>query len=230
MTTEILSVIIMVGAVIVFIANRQLRNMRIEHEELNSPQVVNDDAARIRQELEETANEIIERMAIRIDRLEVLLREADRKANLLQNRLDKLNRLEGKKMQETLNDPTFSYLLDEAVAQETIVDIDQGKPEPPRQEEPVIPPAVASAVRDSQVGRAMREALGGMADPDTYSMELQPDEVEAYIKSRSVDEIPDTPIESIVDGNADVKLSPEQDMGVPPAEQAAYLMAHMRRR
>lgn len=209
MTTEILSVIIMVGAVIVFVANRQLRSMQEVQEELDSPEVVSDDAARIRQELEETANEIIERMAIRIDRLEVLLREADRKSNVLQKRLEKLERLEGKGGKEdNINDPTFAYLLNEAAAQETIVDLggdrnppgDQNGPE--IAEQAVVPESVSSVVRDSELGRAMREALGGlgsMKDPDTYSIELQPDEVEAYLKSRSADEIPDTPVQSIVD-------------------------------
>lgn len=260
MTTEILSVIIMVGAVIVFLANRKLKNMQEVQDELNSPEVVNDDAARIRQELEETANEIIERMAIRIDRLEMLLREADRKSNILQKRLEKLERIEGQGAKDNnINDPTFAYLLNEAAAQETIVDLGSNNNQEEKSQtaasqvaeetaklavggqdsivEPIIPESVSSAVRDSELGRAMREALGGLGgvkDPDTYSIELRPEEVEAYLKARSVDEIPDTPVQSIVDEpepeSQEEQGTASQEQVDIPQEQAAYLMNQMKRK
>lgn len=204
MTTEILSILIVIGTILVFVANKQLRRDKEQHEIYNSPVVVQEDATRIRQELEETANEIIERMAARIDRLEILLREADRKSNILQKRLEKIERMEGGQVKEKLNDPTFSYLLNE-----TINEVEQsGEP---------------AMVQES---RAEADE-----EPESYSIELSPDEIEAYLQSRSADEIPDVPVKSLVDEEPEEYIpSNDRTRDMHPQEQAAYLIQQMGRK
>lgn len=88
MTTEILGFLIIVGAIIVLLARRQLQ--RVEED----PEVMEASAGRLRYELEQSADEIINRMAGHVDHLEALLREADYKAELLQQRIDELKRLQ----------------------------------------------------------------------------------------------------------------------------------------
>lgn len=82
MTTEILGFIIIVGAIIVFLARKQLQKVE------DDPEVLEASAGRLRYELEQSADEIIDRMAGHIDHLERLLKEADYKIELLQRRLD----------------------------------------------------------------------------------------------------------------------------------------------
>jgi hypothetical protein len=77
MTTEILGFIIIVGAIIVLLARRQLQKVE------EDPEVMEASAGRLRYELEQSADEIINRMAGHIDHLEGLLREADYKAEML---------------------------------------------------------------------------------------------------------------------------------------------------
>lgn len=211
MTTEILSILIVVGTVLVFVANKQLRKDREQQEIYNSPDVVQEDAAKIRQELEETANEIIERMAARIDRLEILLREADRKSNILQKRLEKIERMEGGQAKEQLNDPTFSYLLNESINE-----VESGS---------------VPLTQDIQRNQQAVEAVTDDEEPESYSIELSPDEIEAYLQSRSVDEIPDTPVKSLVDEEPEEYIpSNNRARDVHPQEQAAYLIQQMGRK
>ena len=88
MTTEILGFIIIVGAVIVFFARRQMQKTDEDTE------VIEASAGRLRYELEQSANEIIGRMSGHIDHLENLLREADYKTNLLERRIEEFEQLQ----------------------------------------------------------------------------------------------------------------------------------------
>lgn len=88
MTTEILGFIIIVGAIIVLLARRQLQKVE------EDPEVMEASAGRLRYELEQSADEIINRMSGHIDHLEGLLREADYKAEMLQQRIDELQKLQ----------------------------------------------------------------------------------------------------------------------------------------
>lgn len=197
MITVILSTFIVIGMAFVFIARRKLKNIQDEEDIINTPEAVDQDASRIRQELEQTADEIIQRMAVRIDRLELLIREADRKSNILQRKIEKLEKLEKgadfQKADSSSSKSEFANLLNESMAQE----------EPPAEE----------------------------ADPDTYSIELTPDQLEAYLQSRSVDAIPDEPIKSLVDEEPEeYRPTDRAAKDDHPQEQAANLMRHMIRR
>ena len=115
MITAILSTFIVIGMAFVFIARRKLKNIQEEEDIINTPEAVDQDASRIRQELEQTADEIIQRMAVRIDRLELLIREADRKSNILQRKIEKLEKLEKvndlPKVDNTGSESEFANLL-----------------------------------------------------------------------------------------------------------------------
>ena len=68
-------------------------------------------------------------------------------------------------------------------------------------------------------------------DPDTYSIELTPDQLEAYLQSRSVDAIPDEPVKSLVDDEPEEYRPTDRAVRDDhPQEQAANLMRHMIRR
>ena len=87
MTTEILGFIIIVGAVIVLLARRQMQKA---DEDVEAVEV---SADRLRRELEQSADEIIGRMAGHIDHLEKLLREADYKTDILERRIGEAENL-----------------------------------------------------------------------------------------------------------------------------------------
>lgn len=89
MTTEILGFIIIAGAVIVLVARHQLSKAE------DAPEVLEAATGRLRYELEQSADEIISRMTEHVDRLERLLREADYKAEVLQERIRQLEALQG---------------------------------------------------------------------------------------------------------------------------------------
>ena len=89
MTTEILGFIIIAGAVIVLGARHQLSRAE------DDPEVLEAATGRLRYELEQSADEIISRMTEHVDRLERLLREADYKAEVLQERIRQLEALQG---------------------------------------------------------------------------------------------------------------------------------------
>ena len=84
MTTEILGFIIILGAVIVLLARQHLNKSE------DDPEVLEAGAGRLRYELEQSADEIINRMTEHIDRLERMLREADYKSELLQQKINML--------------------------------------------------------------------------------------------------------------------------------------------
>lgn len=87
MTTEILGFIIIVGTVIVLLARRQMQKADEDVEALEVS------ADKLRRELEQSADEIIGRMAGHIDHLEKLLREADYKTDILERRIGEAENL-----------------------------------------------------------------------------------------------------------------------------------------
>ena len=193
MTTEFFSVIIVIGAIIVWFARRQL--MKARQEEIsNNPEALKADTGRLRDELEQSADEIIDRMAKHIDRLEGLIKEADRKAKILQDRIDYLEASGGRKKDEGDNqDVAFSAILEESIYQENMR---------PRGE--------AEATADLDADTELNDEsysidISSEADSESYSMEIPEDQLEAYIMSRKADEIPDRPVESLVDKAYDTR-------------------------
>lgn len=193
MTTEFFSVIIVIGAIIVWFARRQLIKARQE-EISNNPEALKADTGRLRDELEQSADEIIDRMAKHIDRLEGLIKEADRKAKILQDRIDYLEASGGRKTDEGDNqDAAFSAILEESIYQENMR---------PRGE--------AEATADLDADAELNDESYSIdssseADSESYSMEIPEDQLEAYIMSRKADEIPDRPVESLVDKAYDTR-------------------------
>ena len=193
MTTEFFSVIIVIGAIIVWFARRQL--MKARQEEIsNNPEALKADTGRLRDELEQSADEIIDRMAKHIDRLEGLIKEADRKAKILQDRIDYLEASGGRKKDEG-DDPDagFAAILEESIYQENMR---------PRGE--------AEATADLDADTELNDEsysidISSEADSESYSMEIPEDQLEAYIMSRKADEIPDRPVESLVDKAYDTR-------------------------
>lgn len=193
MTTEFFSVIIVIGAIIVWFARRQL--MKARQEEIsNNPEALKADTGRLRDELEQSADEIIDRMAKHIDRLEGLIKEADRKAKILQDRIDYLEASGGRKKDEGDNqDAGFAAILEESIYQENMR---------PRGE--------AEATADLDADTELNDEsysidISSEADSESYSMEIPEDQLEAYIMSRKADEIPDRPVESLVDKAYDTR-------------------------
>ena len=193
MTTEFFSVIIVIGAIIVWFARRQLIKARQE-EISNNPEALKADTGRLRDELEQSADEIIDRMAKHIDRLEGLIKEADRKAKILQDRIDYLEASGGRKTDEGDDqDAAFSAILEESIYQENMR---------PRGE--------AEATADLDADTELNDESYSIdssseADSESYSMEIPEDQLEAYIMSRKADEIPDRPVESLVDKAYDTR-------------------------
>ena len=193
MTTEFFSVIIVIGAIIVWFARRQLIKARQE-EISNNPEALKADTGRLRDELEQSADEIIDRMAKHIDRLEGLIKEADRKAKILQDRIDYLEASGGRKKDEGDNqDAAFAAILEESIYQENMR---------PRGE--------AEATADLDTDPELNDEsysidISSEADSESYSMEIPEDQLEAYIMSRKADEIPDRPVESLVDKAYDTR-------------------------
>ena len=193
MTTEFFSVIIVIGAIIVWFARRQL--MKARQEEIsNNPEALKADTGRLRDELEQSADEIIDRMAKHIDRLEGLIKEADRKAKILQDRIDYLEASGGRKKDEGDNqDAAFAAILEESIYQENMR---------PRGE--------AEATADLDADTELNDEsysidISSEADSESYSMEIPEDQLEAYIMSRKADEKPDRPVESLVDKAYDTR-------------------------
>ena len=193
MTTEFFSVIIVIGAIIVWFARRQLIKARQE-EISNNPEALKADTGRLRDELEQSADEIIDRMAKHIDRLEGLIKEADRKAKILQDRIDYLEASGGRKKDEgDDSDAGFAAILEESIYQENMR---------PRGE--------AEATADLDADTELNDESYSIdssseADSESYSMEIPEDQLEAYIMSRKADEIPDRPVESLVDKAYDTR-------------------------
>lgn len=88
MTTQILGFLIILGAIIILVARWHLNRAE------DDPEVLEAATGRLRYELEQSADEIINRMSDHVDRLEKLLREADYKSELLQQRIDQFQMLQ----------------------------------------------------------------------------------------------------------------------------------------
>ena len=88
MTTEIIGFIIIIGAVIALLARHHLNKAE------DDPEVLEAATGRLRYELEQAADEIISRMTEHVDQLEKMLREADYKAQLLQEKIDRFEALQ----------------------------------------------------------------------------------------------------------------------------------------
>ena len=193
MTTEFFSLIIVIGAIIVWFARRQLIKARQE-EISNNPEALKADTGRLRDELEQSADEIIDRMAKHIDRLEGLIKEADRKAKILQDRIDYLEASGGRKTDDGDDpDADIAAILEESIYQENMR---------PRGE--------AEATADLDADTELNDEsysidISSEADSESYSMEIPEDQLEAYIMSRKADEIPDRPVESLVDKAYDTR-------------------------
>lgn len=130
MTTEILGFIIIVGAIIVLLARRQLQKVE------EDPEVMEASAGRLRYELEQSADEIINRMAGHIDHLEGLLREADYKAEMLQQRIDELQKLQQRPVVNSVQSQQFQA---QSVAEPQSIAVNQPTAEPLASEEVVSP-------------------------------------------------------------------------------------------
>ena len=130
MTTEILGFIIIVGAIIVLLARRQLQKAE------EDPEVMEASAGRLRYELEQSADEIINRMAGHIDHLEGLLREADYKAEMLQQRIDELQKLQQRPVVNSVQSQQFQA---QSVAEPQSIAVNQPTAEPLASEEVVFP-------------------------------------------------------------------------------------------
>ena len=193
MTTEFFSVIIVIGAIIVWFARRQLIKARQE-EISNNPEALKADTGRLRDELEQSADEIIDRMAKHIDRLEGLIKEADRKAKILQDRIDYLEASGGRKTDEGDDpDAAFAAILEESIYQENMRPRGEAK-------------ATADLDADTELNdESYSIDISSEADSESYSMEIPEDQLEAYIMSRKADEIPDRPVESLVDKAYDTR-------------------------
>ena len=130
MTTEILGFIIIVGAIIVLLARRQLQKVE------EDPEVMEASAGRLRYELEQSADEIINRMAGHIDHLEGLLREADYKAEMLQQRIDELQKLQQSPVVNSVQSQQFQA---QSVAEPQSIAENQPTAKPLAAEEVVFP-------------------------------------------------------------------------------------------
>lgn len=119
MTTEILGFIIIVGAVIVLAARHQLNKAE------DDPEVLEAATGRLRYELEQSADEIISRMTEHVDRLERLLREADYKAEVLQERIRQMEamQLSGDYQPMSRRLPQDDYLFARAAAEAATVPV-----------------------------------------------------------------------------------------------------------
>ena len=104
MSTEVLGFLIIAGTVVVLVLRRQLK--------LTEPEKIETAADRLQQELEQSADEIIARMGEHIDHLETLVAEADRRAALLEQQIERARNLQPVETEE------FSRLLDRSMTRE----------------------------------------------------------------------------------------------------------------
>lgn len=112
MITEIFGFLIIAGAVIVFALRHHLqREKEADAEEMAVS------TKKLRYELEHSADEIIDRMAAHMDRLEKLIVEADQRIGQLDVRLEELKRREEQRGTERADVESFSRLLHASVAE-----------------------------------------------------------------------------------------------------------------
>jgi hypothetical protein len=217
MTTEILGFLIIVGAIIVLLARRQLQ--RVEED----PEVMEASAGRLRYELEQSADEIINRMAGHVDHLEALLREADYKAELLQQRIDELKRLQalqGSPMQTTTGQRMGPRDMGALQAQMAAA----GSSSPAEISEEVLYKANEARVDSSMEDRAFSQLLdSNMKNPDL----TVPDNVEyadISASAKGISAAGDTPAEANTgeySGEQPAYDEPEPDSDIPQEAQLA---------
>ena len=114
MITEIMGFLIIVGTIIVVLVRRQMQKTAED-----DPVVLEASATRLREELEQSADEIIARMGAHIDRREGLIREADGKAAELQERIDAMEAVSvpQRPAEQPLDDvDSFSRALRQSIA------------------------------------------------------------------------------------------------------------------
>ena len=92
MTTEILSIFIVIGVLIVVAVRWQMRER--QHDEVEDLET---SAEQIRYKMEHSADEIITRMTTHIDRLETLVARADERANRLEAQIKELRAQQAKR-------------------------------------------------------------------------------------------------------------------------------------
>ena len=217
MTTEILGFLIIVGAIIVLLARRQLQ--RVEED----PEVMEASAGRLRYELEQSADEIINRMAGHVDHLEALLREADYKAELLQQRIDELKRLQalqGSPMQTTTGQRMGPRDMGALQAQMAAA----GSSSPAEISEEVLYKANEARLDSSMEDRAFSQLLdSNMKNPDL----TVPDNVEyadISASAKGISAAGDTPAEANTgeySGEQPAYDEPEPDSDIPQEAQLA---------
>lgn len=149
MITEVMGFLIIVGTVIVVLVRRKLQKAEEEN-----PVVLEASSKRLREELEQSADEIIARMGVHIDRLERLIREADKKTALLQQQLDASRAvLSALSAQEADSTVSFASTLQKSIAAEAAAE-QQTQPVVPMQEAAVgavaVPTQPTTAVTHEQ--------------------------------------------------------------------------------
>lgn len=205
MTTEILGFIIIIGAVLVFVARRHIQKAE------DDPEVLEASTGRLRYELEQSADEIISRMTEHIDRLERLLREADYKTELLQNKLDEMQAAQyGSRM---VQQPLYNQAVQTASVSE-------------------IQPDRAA---DMQAGNSLDEAAGQASYEPGFDQLLQEqlqaqtnleegsnwqDDIPASMYKAASEQVQSTR-EWIAPEAPLAELLPEEKLPEPPAEQAS---------
>lgn len=105
MVTEVLGFFIIMGALVVFVLRRQMKPAESEKFEVA--------ADRLRYELEHSADEIIVRMEDHMGKLEALIAEADKRAALLDKKLDMLKGMPQQKQMD------FPHILQESMEGES---------------------------------------------------------------------------------------------------------------
>ncbi|WP_297965751.1 hypothetical protein [uncultured Anaerovibrio sp.] len=217
MTTEILGFLIIVGAIIVLLARRQLQKVE------EDPEVMEASAGRLRYELEQSADEIINRMAGHVDHLEALLREADYKAELLQQRIDELKRLQalqGSPMQAPTGQRVGPRDMGALQAQMAAA----GSSSPAEISEEVLYKANEARLDSSMEDRAFSQLLdSNLKNPDL----MVPDNVEyadISASAKGISAAGDTPAEANTgeySGEQPAYDEPEPDSDIPQEAQLA---------
>ena len=148
MSTEVLGFLIIAGTVVVLLLRRQFRS--------TEPEKAEKAAERLQQGLEQSADEIIARMGEHIDRLEALVAEADKRAALLEQQIERARNL------QPVETENFSRLLDQSMTRETA-----------HADSAVLPaPAVKHEAMDAAAAVIPKEAVSEEVSPAVRVREL----------------------------------------------------------
>ena len=186
MTTEILGFIIILGAVIVLLARQHLNKSE------DDPEVLEAATGRLRYELEQSADEIINRMTEHIDRLERMLREADYKSELLQQKIDMLERLgyANVPVQTAVYQPGAVPLQDNGGAQQSVY-ADTAVRTPYQEPAPVVQNPVMDNVHEEEktpaavYTPAMNTAGEAGSGKEAYAMSPSDEKAWEYLREAS---------------------------------------------